>query len=107
MAQEQSASGARGPARLNRVFEQPADAIALYSDLGQVMGTGQEVLLQFYETIPGPPGSKGMPEVVRSRLRVTITLSKAHAANIGRLLLQHGETGGPPAASDTRQESEQ
>jgi len=29
--------------------------------------------------------------MVRSRLRSTVTISKAHAANIGRLLLMHAE----------------
>lgn len=76
------------PTEVNRVFEQPADAISLYSDFAQIVGTGAEVMLQFYETIPGPPGPGGSVQIVRSRLRATITVSLPHAANIGRLLLQ-------------------
>jgi hypothetical protein len=71
------------------VFEQPADGISLYSDFAQIVGTGQEVVLQFYETIPGPPGPGGQIQMVRTRLRATITVSKAHAANIGNLLHKH------------------
>lgn len=91
MAQEHSETAKQAPMRVTRVFEQPPDAISLYSDFAQVMGTGREVLLQFYETIPGVPGPKGAPEIVRSRLRATVTLSRAHAANIGKLLLKHSE----------------
>lgn len=44
-----------GPMRPGRVFERPADAISFYSDLVQVIGIEREGLLQFYETILGPP----------------------------------------------------
>ena len=50
---------AEGSVQVTRIFEQPADAISLYSDFAQIMGTGHEVVLQFYETIPGPPGPGG------------------------------------------------
>jgi len=88
MAEESKSS--EGP-QVNRVFEQPQDAVSFYSDLAQVIGTGVEVVMQFYETIPGAPGPGGKIQMVRSRLRSTVTISKAHAANIGRLLLQHAE----------------
>ncbi len=76
-------------AQVSRLFEQPPDAASFYCDLAQVIGTQAEVVLQFYETIPGPPsGPTGQVTTARSRLRATIVVSKAHAANIGRLLLQ-------------------
>ncbi len=86
MAQESKPP--EGAQIINRVFEQPPDAVSFYSDIAQVMGTGHEVVMQFYETIPGTPGPGGKIQMVRSRLRSTVTISKEHAANIGRLLLQ-------------------
>jgi hypothetical protein len=77
--------------QINRIFEQPPDAVSFYSDVAQVLGTGLEVVMQFYETIPGTPGPGGKIQMVRSRLRSTVTISKTHAANIGRLLLKHAE----------------
>ena len=77
--------------QINRIFEQPPDAVSFYSDVAQVLGTGLEVVMQFYETIPGAPGPGGKIQMVRSRLRSTVIISKAHAANIGRLLLTHAE----------------
>ncbi|MCR4321413.1 MAG: DUF3467 domain-containing protein [Candidatus Brocadiaceae bacterium] len=76
------------PAMVERFFEQPPDAISCYSDFAQVMHTGNEILLQFYETIPGPPVPGGNIGKVRSRLRATITISVAHAQNIGKLLTE-------------------
>ena len=75
--------------QVTRIFEQPPDAVSVYSDFAQVLGTGPEVILQFYETIPDVPGAGGQIQSVRSRLRATIILSPAHALNIGRLLQQH------------------
>jgi hypothetical protein len=69
-----------------RVFEQPADAISFYSDLAQVIATPNEVLLQFYETIPGPPGPDGLVQTARTRLRATVMLSRAHATRIGEIM---------------------
>lgn len=91
MAEEES----KGRMEVSRVFEQPADAISSYSDFAQIFGTGHEVMLQFYESIPGPPGPGGAVQIVRSRLRATIVVSLAHAANIGRLLLQQIEGKSP------------
>lgn len=87
MAQEQSSD----TTQVTRVFEQPEGSLSFYSDVAQVMGTGNEVLLQFYETIPGPPGPSGTMQLVRTRLRATIVVSYAHAANIGNLLIQHSK----------------
>ncbi len=83
MADDQK--GAEASKDLPRLFEQPPDAISFYSDMAQVSSTGQEVLLQFYETIPGPPGPDGITQV-RSRLRATVIISLAHAANLERSL---------------------
>jgi len=71
-----------------RFYEQPPDAVSFYSDIGQVLYTGNEVVLQFYETIPGPPEPAGEIKNVRSKLRATITMSTSHAHNIGKLLLE-------------------
>lgn len=76
------------PTEIQRVYEQPPDAISFYSDMGQIIATGTEVVIQFYETIPGPPGPAGHPLSVKSRLRATITLSHSHAARIGKLILE-------------------
>ncbi len=73
---------------INRIFEQPSDSISFYCDLTQVFGTTNEIMLQLYETIPGPPGQGGKIAQVRTRLRATIALSKAHAENIGKLLVE-------------------
>ncbi len=77
------------PAQVSRVFEQPPDFVSFYSDQAQVISTGNEVILQFYETIPGLPTEGGVVQQVRTRLRATIMISPAHASNIGRLLLKH------------------
>ena len=73
---------------IERIFEQPDDAISFYCELGQIFGTGNEIMLQLYETIPGPPDPKGRIERVRTRLRATVTLSFPHAANIGNMLVK-------------------
>ena len=92
MAKDQK--GAVGIQQLTRVFEQPPDAISFYSDLAQVSNTGKEVLLQFYETIPGPPGPDGITQVT-ARLRATVIISLAHAANLEHLLsVQREQPGG-------------
>ena len=78
-----------------RLFEQPPDAVSFYADLAQVLGTGNEVVLQFYETISAPPGSSGRIDSVRSRLRATVVLNPAHALNIGQLLLTHANRARP------------
>jgi len=74
------------PTQVQRIFEQPPDAISLYSDLAQVIRTQNEIVLQFYETIPGPPGPGGEMSLVRTRLRATITVSLPHAVHIGDIL---------------------
>jgi len=73
-------------AQVQRIFEQPPDAISLYSDMAQVIRAPNEIVLQFYETVPGPPGPDGKITVVRTRLRATVTVSIPHAANIGDIL---------------------
>lgn len=73
---------------VDRIFEQPPDAVSFYSDIAQVVSTGNEVVLQFYETIPGPPEKEGQISRVRSRLRATITVSLQHAKNIGKLIME-------------------
>jgi hypothetical protein len=79
------------PIQIARLFEQPPDAISFYTDFGQVISSGNEITLQFYETIPGPPDPAGNIKSVRSRLRATITLGVPHAHNIGKLLVEKTE----------------
>jgi len=74
--------------KIARLFEQPLDSISFYADLGQIFHTRNEVILQFYESIPGPPDPEGNIRNIRSRLRATITLSVSHARNIGKLLVE-------------------
>lgn len=88
---------AQGAMHVKRTYEQPPDAISVYSDFAQVIGTENEVVLQFYESIPGTPGPRGQVETVRTRLRATIIVSPAHASNIGRLLTQQAGTIKPEA----------
>lgn len=73
---------------VNRIFEQGPEMISFYSDFAQIFNTGHEVVMQFYETIPGVPGPDGKIQLIRTRLRATITISMAHASNIGNLLLK-------------------
>ena len=74
--------------KVKRVWEQPPDAISLYSDVAQVLSTGNEVMLQFYETIPEPPGAEGRITEAKSRLRATVVLSHTHALTLGTTLLK-------------------
>ena len=83
--------------QVSRIYEQPPEALSFYSDFAQIVGTGHEVVLQFYETIPGPPGPGGQIQMVRTRLRATITVSMAHASNIGNLLLKQIQVQAPQA----------
>jgi hypothetical protein len=76
------------PQQLQRLFEQGPDLISFYSDFTQVINTGNEIIFQFYETIPGPPGPGGAIQTARSRLRATITVSMALAKNFANNLLK-------------------
>lgn len=82
------AQGSESGAQVSRIYEQPPDAVSFYSDFAQILSTGHEVVLQFYETIPGAPGPGGQVQMARTRLRATIIVSIPHAANIGSLLLK-------------------
>ncbi len=74
--------------QIERIFEQPPDAITFYADMAQVVSTGNEIIAQFYESVPGPPGTEGRIAKMRTRLRATITLSFPHAKNLGKLLTE-------------------
>lgn len=76
----------QGAVQVQRIFEQPADAISFYCETAQILGTPNELVLQFYESIPGPPGPTGNIGSIRCRLRATITFSLKHAQKIGQLL---------------------
>jgi Protein of unknown function (DUF3467) len=88
--------------QVSRTFEQPPDAVTAYADFAQVLGTGSEVILQFYETIPDVPGPTGQIQSVRSRLRATIVVSPVHARSIAMLLEQHAGAQAAPPSQETR-----
>ena len=94
---EESRPGTGQASQISRIFEQPPDATSLYSDFAQVIGTENEITLQFYETIPGAPGPGGQVQMVRTRLRVNVVISKAHALNIGQLLITNAAAKPTPA----------
>ena len=72
---------------IERSFEQSSDAISFYSDFAQVMATDNEVVMQFYETIPGVPDRDGKITKAVSRLKATVTLSVSHAQKLGKVLV--------------------
>lgn len=78
----------KSPDQIKRFYEQLPDAISFYSDFAQIISTGHEILMQFYETIPGPPSIGGEIKQVKTRLRATITISFPHAQNIGKSLIE-------------------
>lgn len=86
------------PVQAQRMFEQHPDALSFYCDFSQIVGTENEVVLQFYETIPSPPNQAGQVTQVRTRLRATIMMSRPHAIQLARNLLQQlgaGVVAGP------------
>lgn len=83
------ANGEESPLKITREYVQPDDAISFYAEQGQVFRTGNEIMLQLYETIPGPPVEEGGKiDKVLTRLRATVTLSPAHARNLAELILK-------------------
>ena len=73
--------------QVQRTFDETSsDFVAFYSDFAQILCTNEEVRLQFYETIPGPPGEDGVVASATSRLRASVTVSLAHAQRIGQRL---------------------
>lgn len=94
----------KGPLQITREYVQPDDAISFFAEQGQVFRTGNEIILQLYETIPGPPAGKGgVIEKVRTRLRATVTLSPAHARNLAELILKRA-TQDPESAPEVASE---
>jgi hypothetical protein len=75
---------------VGRTYEQPSDAISFYCDFAQVIYTGHEIVVQLYETIPGPPLPSGQISKVITRLRATVTLGSLHAQNLGKMLVERG-----------------
>jgi len=84
--------------RVERPYEQPPDAVSCYADMTQMVRTSNEVIMQFYEAIPGVPKGPAGPEVVRMILRATITLNVDHARRIvhglGEALGESGKVDG-------------
>jgi hypothetical protein len=77
---------------VERSFSISPDLVSFYSDYAHVLGTADEVMLNFYETIPGLPNESGNVEGAESRLRATVTLSMRHAGVLARLLQANLET---------------
>jgi hypothetical protein len=73
------------PGQVERIFEQPLDAITCYADVVSLAVTDHEVIVQFYEPVPGPPKAGG-PPVMRTRLRATVILTKEHAGKLANNL---------------------
>lgn len=86
--------------RVSRMYEQPPGAVSCYADITQIVRTEHEVIIQFYEGIPGIPNSEGNPDTVRNVLRATIIVHADHASRIGRGLIQ--AAAGGPSGSDPR-----
>jgi hypothetical protein len=74
--------------QVERIFEQSSSAISFYCDMTQVVSTGNEVVLQLYETIPAPPDREGKITKVISRLKATVTFSLPHALNFGKVIVE-------------------
>ena len=79
--------------QIQRIYEQPSDLVSFYCDMTQIISTGNEIIMQFYEAIPGPPGPEGKITHMRNRLRSTVTISFPHARNIGKLLVERATEG--------------
>jgi hypothetical protein len=73
---------------IERYFEQSPNAVSFYCDFAQVITTGNEVVIQLYETIPSAPDREGKITKVVTRLRATVTVSLAHAHNFGQQLIE-------------------
>jgi hypothetical protein len=74
--------------QVERYFEQAPTAISFYCDMTQVVSTGSEVVVQLYETIPGPPDREGKITKVITRLKATVTFSPMHALNFGKIIVE-------------------
>jgi hypothetical protein len=83
--------GAVEPSVLQRFFDQHPNSVSFYCDFAQIINTGNEIVLQFYESIPDPPTQKGTIDSIKTRLRATITINVKHAKNIGKLLIEKSE----------------
>jgi hypothetical protein len=73
-------------AQIRRSFELAPDAISFYSDYVSLSRTGNESVLQFYETLPGVVGQTGRPETATTRLRASIIMSPAQAEKLREVL---------------------
>ena len=72
-----------------RVFEQPLDAISIYAEYVQVLGTENEVVIQFYDIVPGIPSvSEGVSEAkeIRTILRANVVMSPRLAERLTNIL---------------------
>ena len=95
-----------GSISIKRVFGVSQNAVSFYSEHAQIMNTGNEVMIQFYEMIPSPPPITGAIAEASTNLRATITVSFNHARQIGELLLKHidirSEVSSPSEAKESQ-----
>lgn len=63
---------------VRRIFQQGSEIVSFYSDVIHVLNTGNEFVLQFYETIPGVPNAEGHVDAVNTFMRASITISIPH-----------------------------
>lgn len=54
-----SAKQTAGAQSIKRTFSASPDAQSFHCDYTQIVGTANEIVLQFYETVPGLPGEDG------------------------------------------------
>jgi hypothetical protein len=81
---------------IRRTFTQPDDAISAYGDYTQVSATAEEVVFQFYETIPGIPGEDAHIRGANSRLRATVMMSRDAAGRLVQVVVDALAAGKPP-----------
>lgn len=79
--------------RIPRRFTQPPDSFVGYADFAQVSAIEDEVVIQFYTTIPGIPAEPGKIEDAVTRLVATIIVSPSHARRLASVLTQTSEGG--------------
>lgn len=83
-----SSSKSEEPTGVKRSFSTTGDEVSFYSDYVAVLGTGDEIMLSFYETRPGLPNPEGKVDSAESRRRAVITMSPRHAQRLKEVLAE-------------------
>ncbi len=74
--------------KVTRVLNNQKMQFHFFLDYAQIINTEKEIVMQFYESIPGPPSPDSQIKNVKTRLKATITVGLPHAETIGKLLLK-------------------